>query len=395
MEIHRITIGSDNVPIDIFMTKPPSWPCGKSALILNSRQSKTPCGSDAWVLQTPEAMRYAGSNGCAILTSVGLVTWELQAFFCSRFGLRQLIVCPAVSTDNHDKIISSLIDDFNLKPAEVGFAFFPAKRARSPKSNWPVRDELLFALADMIIPVSLRPQGNLERRLKSVAGKEIIRCCQIPYRSGRNPVSEYAAIIDNDFRPVENWDHIAHWTHEFHAPWPNEKKYDFYLRITESRSYPSTAFHTLCNILDCKTIYGSAQNQNEMRKAVAFSARPPQEMLSLMTWRNRYNRLNFEPFAIAIKRSAACRTGIRPVIYGPRSLYRRLSANDRPYFQNEGATGGNWRPEHEWRFIGDLPLAEFATDELLIITATAEQAGLINSRFGLAAHHLFAGGKAV
>ncbi len=390
MKFRRLAIGSANAPREICLTELPCRSGGKTALILNSRQSKTVCGGDEWVRQTLEAIKYAGSKGYTLITSVGLIIWELQVFFCSRYGFKQLIVCPAESTENQKEIISSLIDDFNLKSEEVGFVFFPTGRARSPKSSWPIRDELLFALADTIFPVSLRPGGNLERRLKSAAGKEIIRRHQIPYQPGGKTASASETDFDNDFRPVENWNHIAHWTHKFHSPWPNENRFDFYLRISGSRSYPSTAFDTLCNILDCKTICGSTQNQNERQKAVAFSARPPQEMLSLMTWRSRYNRLNFEPFAIAVKRSAARRMGIRPVIYGPRSLYRRLSENDRPYFQNEGAaSGGNWKPEQEWRFVGDLPLADFSPEELLIITATAKQAELIDSRFGLPVHHLF------
>ncbi len=388
-EIPRIATSSYGGPIEIIVKAPHSLFRDRTALILNSRQSKTPCGRDDWVKQTIEAIKFAGSSGYTILTSVGITTWELQIYICSAYRFRQIIVCPVAATENQDKIISLLIDDFKLRPEEVGFAFFQKRRSRSPKSNWPIRDESLFRLADLIIPVSVRSGGNLDRLLDSVAGKEIIDGYRIPYRPLGKTSGESAHIIENDIRPISNWDHVAHWTHTFHSAWPNQKRFDYYRRITESESYPATAFHTLCNILESKIIYGSERNQNERRKAVAFSNLPPQEMLPLMTWRNRYNRLNFEPFAIAIKRKAASRTGIRPVIYGPHTLYRRLSTSDQPYFQNQGSAGGNWKPEHEWRFLGDLNLADFESEELLVITATAEQAEFIGSRFGLHAHNLF------
>jgi hypothetical protein len=339
------------------------------AVILNSRQGKMPCGQDRWVINTIQAAKYAAENGLTVITSVGLNTWEMAIWACSQAGARQTIICPTESDDDRRQHIDKITADFNLIPEKTGWLFYQTTpKARSSKTDWPRRDKLAIETAGVLIPVSLRPGGNLERMVDNSRGKNIITDFKTKYEAQSahrhdhpNPENISQTITDLQ------WDYICHWTRANHGPWPEQLRAEYYKSIAESNHYPNSGLAALVNIIRGKRICGSSENIRENNSAIAFSSLHPKEMLHLMTWRKRYVRYNFEPYGIAISRKMAASIGMRPVIYGPASLYKRLADSDKPFFQNEGGKGGDWRPENEWRYPGDLDLSQIPTDELLVI----------------------------
>lgn len=148
----------------------------------------------------------------------------------------------------------------------------------------------------------------------------------------------------------------------------------FYLKLLSSNDYyPNRALETLKNIIIERRIRGSSTHQRDGNNVVAFSSLHPKDILSLMSWRKRYVRWNFEPYGIAIGREAAVKAGIQPVFYGKPALYKKLSDKDKPYFQSEGENGSNWREEHEWRFLGDLNLTEINPSNIKIIVGKPDE----------------------
>jgi hypothetical protein len=339
------------------------------AAILNSRQGKMPCGKNLWVANTIKAVQYAASQGLTVITSIGMNTWELAIWACSDLGVRQIIVIPESKSPELQKTQDSIRADFNLDMQKVGWLAYPATiNARSDKANWPQRDKLAIEKANILIPVSLRPGGNLERLINGQSGKNVIGDFKTEYResaSDRVPPPEPESLSQSliDF----SWDHVCHWAHTVYGPWPGQNRADYYRSIANTETYPNTGLAALINIIRAKMIYGSSNNIRKNQKAVAFSNLHPRDMLNLMTWRKRYVRYNFEPYGIAIARKTAVAAGACPVIYGESSLYKRLTDSDKRFFQNEGENGGDWRPESEWRHIGDLDLATIPPDEILLI----------------------------
>jgi hypothetical protein len=348
-----------------------NFPLGSSplAVILNSRQGKMTCGKDRWVINTIEAAKYAAAQGWSVVTSIGMNTWEMAVWACAQAGARQIIICPANAVEDYQSIIREITTDYNLVPEKTGWLFYPpTPKARSSKTDWPRRDKLAIDTAKILIPICLRPGGNLERVLRNSGDKDFINDFKAEYETQSNKRA-IPPSIDTIGQGIVDlpWDHVCHWTGVQHGPWPGQSRAAYYHSIINSDSYPNSGLAALINIMQKKLIYGSGENIREGSRVVALSSLQPKDMLPLMSWRKRYVRYNFEPYGIAISRKFAALMGVRPVIYGPSTLYKRLADSDKPFFQNEGEKGGEWRPENEWRCIGDLDLSKIPADEMLII----------------------------
>jgi hypothetical protein len=345
------------------------------AVILNSRQGKTPCGKDTWVQNTLRAAQYAVEHNWTIITSIGMNTWEMALWACSRAGGRQVITCPSNFEGDFQNQIDDIIKDFNLSPQKIGLLFHKSTiKSRFAKSNWPQRDKLVTETAEILIPVSVRPGGNLEKLISTHSDKRIIHDFKTAYieQSSERIIPPEPDTVSQQLIDI-NWDHVCHWTHLSNSPWPGQSRADYYCKIAESDIYPNNGLGSLINILQTRRIYASSKNIRDNQRAVAFSNLHPKDVLSLMTWRKRYVRYNFEPYGIAISRRAATAFGIRPVIYGPSTLYKRLSDSDKPFFQSEGENGGDWRPENEWRHLGDLDLSQFSPSDTLVIVRDSSE----------------------
>lgn len=358
----------------------------KLAVILNSRQSKTPCGSDLWIVNTLRAVIVAIEKGHAIITSVGMNTWELALWAAGNRGGSQVIILPGENGGQEIATMENITDDFELDQSKTGWLTFSVEgKSRSRKIAWPLRDRLALEHADLILPVSIRPGGNLEGLIARYAAdnkRDVINDFRVKYETKKRPPEPVRDEV-NKALAAGDWDYITHWTHSCHGPWPGQKAAEFYKSLLASGDrYPNDALGTLKNILREKRLRGSSTNMRADLRAVAFSKHPPPKVISLMRWRKRYVRWNFEPYGIAIARRAAVDIGIRPVIYGRPELYKRLSDSDKPYFQSEGIDGGDWREEAEWRFVGDLDIAGIDAKDLVIIVASPNEIAPIRQLTG-------------
>jgi hypothetical protein len=347
------------------------------AVVLNSRQSKTPCGNDTWVINSKKAITDAINNNYTVITSIGMNTWELTCNLCARYGGRQVIICPIVSEKDIDSIIHSTYNDFELDTTKASWLFFksPAK-SKSSKASWPIRDKISLNLADTIMPVSLRPNGNLLNLMNKYIGNEsktITDKHRVAYTKSRKYHNQMPMEVDRSLEN-ESWSYITHWTRTCYGHWPKQTKSTFYKKLVDSgECYPNTAYSTLANILHRQTIYASSSNYRKGNQGVSFSGSHPKDVLSLMHWRKRYARWNFEPYGISIARKTAISLGVNPVIYGKPSMYDKLTDKDKPFFQSIGVDGGNWRAENEWRYISDFSIKDILPDNMIVIVRKPEE----------------------
>jgi len=333
----------------------------KTALILNSRQQKHPRGSDSWVRNTTKAVEFAAGEGYSIVSSVGMNTWELVTYHASRQEAELLLLIPKDVVDPDD-----LIFDFNLDAERVEFCEVGCKTTIG-KKWWHARDLMALDLADLVIPVSIRPGGDLEGMIAS-SEKETNRDFAVEYDSGSRPLYEPVnperIIIDER----DDWEYITHWTRSFDSPWPDQRPYDYYEMVASGGShYSHSALNTLLHIVSTGRLAGSSRRIKGGFEVVAFTKKHPAVAVELMKWRARFVRWNFEPYGIAIETGTALQLGMRPVVYGTHDDYDMLDDSDKSFYQNVGEKGGDWEPESEWRHAGVLDLNLVPPDRLRII----------------------------
>lgn len=333
----------------------------KSAVILNSRQGLKPVGNEAWIRNSLQAVNDAITSGLTVLTSVGMSSWEIVLFFASKFGARQKVYVPLAKEDSQDNAKAYYAKQFKLRDDSAGWSFIEIENAKKDYHTFQqLRDRQIIKDADIIYPVSIRPNGSLEGLISAekAAGKTIMTdfltdcatshtVCRLELNSDK-----FTSSID---KQLENT--IIHWTRATNDSWPGETMFDYYSAIVSSSSYyPRSGLDTLIRILSEKRLRASSRHYRKDVSAVAFSALKPTEVAQLMKWRARYREMTFEPYGIAIDNGTAERIGIRKVIYGNPEMYTYLEEEDKLYFQSMGKKG-YWLPEREYRHIGDVDLS--------------------------------------
>ncbi len=221
------------------------------------------------------------------------------------------------------------------------------------------------------------PGGNFDRlqNQAATAGKEICNDFRVDYRRPVDRVRyDFEGCTFNPALDDPNWRYVIHWTRSSHGPYPAETRFEYYRDILASSTYCRSAYHTLVRIAIDRTIRSTNRFIRGGHQVVSFSALEPREAVKLMRWRRRYVCYSFEPYGVAIRTDAAIAAGLRPVVYGDDDLYSELADCDRPYFQNRGSEVSDWRPEAEWRCLGDLNLQSLPADEVKLITCTCHEA---------------------
>ncbi len=337
---------------------------------MNSRQCRIVLGDDLWVQNTLKAVHYAIDMGWEIVTSIGLKNHELVLWAVAEFGGRAMVIVPRSAEPSH------IVQEFEMEPRSVELQVVSGKG----RSWWRARDRAIFEAADVLIPVSVRENGNFDGLLKEFsAAKPVIDRFRVDYNpdcSGRfkKPVAE--SIVN-----PPNWNHLVHWVHTTFEPLPHETKRDFFKKIVNSgHGYPYSAFSNLKSILNNGMIYGSPSFRSGVR-GVSFTSLPPSQSAQFMKWRPSKTRYYWEPYGVAIRTDVAIELGIQQVIYGDENDFKKLKDELKPYFQPYGREN-RWVMEHEYRFIGDFSLRKVPTDALLILVNDEDEALEVETLYG-------------
>ncbi|MGC9316030.1 MAG: hypothetical protein ACP5G4_10465, partial [bacterium] len=222
-----------------------------------------------------------------------------------------------------------------------------------------------------IIPVAVRPGGNMATHIETAAGdgrkvEHAFECEYAPAKPIRIPKFD-SRKIEEKF-PAGKWDYLTHWTRSFTGPWPDETSADYYSAVANSgNGYSRSALASLNRIIAEKRIFAGDDHARRGERFVSFTELPPSEAVELMKWKPRQMRYSFEPYGIAIRKATAEVVGIRKVIYGDSKAYRSLPDYEKPYFQMTGKS--DWSREAEWRRLSDVPFEKIDRVDMLIIVA--------------------------
>jgi len=255
----------------------------------------------------------------------------------------------------------------------------------SPLQLANIRDETIIDQADILIPVSVRPNGNLSSLLsKSYAdGKTVVREFETEYEKTKSKLAYQIDIsaLSNKIKALDE-SYLIHWTRATNVAWPDENKLEFYKTILNSISYRRTGYDTLCRILNTESIIASYKNMPSNIKAVCFSGLVPREAVRLMKWRARYSQMSFEPFGIGVERDYALTHGIKEVNYYDLCQKKQIEGQDNWLWQSAGQKT-DWRNEKEFRYQGDYCLSNVPKEKLIIFCHYKEQANIIQNHTGL------------
>jgi hypothetical protein len=361
----------------------------KRAVILNSRASKIILGADPWIRAVMAAIDHANYNEQIILTSIGLSTWEFILNYSRRIGVRCAIYIPQGVNENN------IIKQFKLEESLVSFVKLDVPQ--KGKSWWRIRDRKIFEDADVIYPISIRPNGNFEGFLKELEAenstlsktKELVDIYRVTYDESliervEKPKLVNAKDLTKKTKIFESWNYLTHWTHTTYEPWCNETKAEFYDSIISSDKYYShSAFNSLCRIIDSQKICATQEKTRSKTKFVSFTELNPIESIELMHWRKGLVRFYLEPYGIAINRDKAFESAVKPVIYTDTENYDNLPKHITPLFQPIKGKRYYWTDEREWRFISDFNLNNFDNDSILIIVRHDSEKTKIKKRVNL------------
>jgi len=357
--------------------------------ILNSHQSKTPVGHDRWVQSTLVAVEYAVQQGWGIVTSIGLNTWELVTWAAARRRGPIDMVIP--DCDEEEKTQRTVAGDFGLHLDLVRWHVLNRQpNQRAPKAWWTGRDDFICELADVLLPVSLRPGGRIEALIsQSASRKTIDDRFRVPYDP--QPHHERLPIDPDRINPaLHAWGDgfLIHWTRACHGPWPGECAADFYEDLVRSgESYCRSALPTLQRILGERTLRASGWRIGDKQPVVAFTELSPVESLPLMSWRSRWSRWSFEPYGIATHRDWAMAHGVRPVRYVTDEEWRALRSDEKPFCHRRGHRADIWPAEREWRHSSDFCFGDTPHDAVRLIVRRESEAVILR---GSADHPVYA-----
>jgi len=358
----------------------------RSAAVLLSQQPLRPCGTDPWVKQTRNALLWIKANSLVLRSSVGMQTWELITALASHEKIPLSLLIPAPTEEDYWQTRREVVKQFGLDEDSVSFrALVPDEGESYDKHRFmQERDRLVIGDADVVVPLSIRPKGQMSRLLGQAreAGKPIVGSWKVPYAPREVPLGftiNEGELTDEIKRCHDTY--LVHWTRAFDGPWPTERAIDFYLALVRSNRYPRTGRDSLLNILGRRRITASSRNMPDDTPTVSFSALPPSELAPLIRWRARYRRMSFEPYGIGIERDSAFDLGVRRVKY-----YQR--AHDRPNDVPPWLTQSNgvitdWRREKEYRCLGDLDFSALPPDKLVCFCRFQSEVEQIEKELGL------------
>lgn len=174
---------------------------------------------------------------------------------------------------------------------------------------------------------------------------------------------------------------LCHWTRAALGPWPGETREAFLDQcILGNPNNDRSALATLLRILSESRLRASSDAIRGGHAVTAFTQVPLAQFRARRIFRPHRRRYDFEPWGLAIRRSALIPLQARPVIYGTEDLWQNLPTADQPFFQKISHDSGlNTPAEREWRLPGDLLLSDIPHDDLVVFVDSPADALQVNS----------------
>ena len=182
------------------------------------------------------------------------------------------------------------------------------------------------------------------------------------------------SVSDGPLQVPDEW--LCHWTRPRHGAWIEQRDEEFLDElILGCRTADRSAFAALLRVVEQCQIQAS-QSVHDASKTVSFTAVPLAEFRHRRIYRKHKFRFDFEPWGIAVRKSALEEFGGRPVTYVDRDRYGDAASDDRCFQQLrfDAANRIDWSQEREWRYEGDLDLSRFNAADVTAFVDSHDEA---------------------
>ncbi|TWT93684.1 hypothetical protein Pla100_42020 [Neorhodopirellula pilleata] len=178
-----------------------------------------------------------------------------------------------------------------------------------------------------------------------------------------------------------DWDEfLVHCTRAAPGPWPKQtiRQYRDEMLLGDAATASRSAPAALARIVRGRRLIAGAVTSSHQIPVVCFSAVPLPELLSRRTYRSHLHRWDYEPYGIAIRKTAAEQIGIEPVVYAEDVLRSGLGSGQLHRFQACGKTT-DWRVEKEWRAAEDVDLDALDPTDVCVFSANGDWADRLST----------------
>ena len=345
-------------------------------IIFTSRMPHKINSDDPRLRSIRNATGFAVNNNWLVISSTGGYGWDFITWSAARSDAEIWIILPPMKRSEFDSECRRTVERLNLNPENVTFVMPQIDLTLSNSEKQMLRDRFAFEISHHRLPVYVRKDGNWSKYQSKSRGYNET------FLSG--PASIYMENWRKDSSwqknvPSEGWDNLLiHWTRGAYGPWPGEVEADYFEALTEAGSgNPRDGLATIRFIASTGILRGEGRMIKGGTPVISFTELSPFEAIKQIQYRSALGRWSFEPYGIALPKTTLQRMGARKVIYGDRELFKRLSDNERPFYQYQGECENSkeitdWRKENEWRLSGDLDLHSIREEVMILVPTKAE-----------------------
>ncbi|MEW5768591.1 MAG: hypothetical protein AB1797_13445 [bacterium] len=389
--------------------------------ILNSRKPRRVSPSDRWISTTIALTEEAVRRGLTIVSSLGMLTYDLVTFMATRLGSPTIIVLDSLlpdllPPDKQAEFQEKFAGLFDPEKTTFVSPFQPERKIPNRSGRTLERDRRVVSLACRVWVGEIRAGGNMEKLARTALkkgrrvqvfcpsvfdkftsgnqallslGAEEIKPGNLVMRQSpcqlnkpqRCPAAANTLLIGPPFRLSE---YLFHYTRSCYGPWPGQSWADYIGSLVAGDTGAAhTGFDTLCRILSERLIRASHRLVRGNVPVVSFSACLPTHLANIRKWNPALIRWTFEPYAVAIRKATLDEMGALPVIYGPEAKFQQLLEIERVRFQLHAPPKTDWSSEKEWRITGDIDLSHLSPEDLLVVVSTEHEALSIQEKFSL------------
>lgn len=342
--------------------------------LLLSQQPLYPCATTSWIGAVEEGVQWAKKRGYAVITSVGMNTWEFILFESIRQNIPVNVVIPIMKDEIFESLCQYYRKEFSIgKDNFVTFIPF--------HGNYHERDIIVCSMADILVPLSIKPRGAMSKCITEYRDhKKVIYDFEVPYQKSLSHSYKISKKNVTTNLP-DTTDYVIHWTKGVKEKWRFESSHSYYNALSSHDHYPRDGFSTLYNILLENIIRSTNKNMSKGHYTVSFTDCSIVDSLGLMRWRKRYCTMYMEPYGIAIPKKGH---PIYPVRYVDEKERRNAPLKDRWIYQSKGIKG-DWTIEKEWRSKGDFHLP---MESIFVICRYEDEAIKVQNKFSVATSYL-------
>jgi len=316
-------------------------------------------------------------------TNISLGTWlnSLSRLESSNNNVRQAYLSPPIDRDGpesdvrsfalRDRAVVAMSDLLLVCHLRQGGQLDSLVRARLRDHRWP-GTSLFIALG----------KGLVERRIadelldRGAIGWVVLNTIHTAQAEKGQAEQLHPPATIVPLPTNHDWPFLTHCTRDQTGAWPDQTDTQFVDELLLSGTAQSrSAIDALERIIATERLVSTSQLVRGDVPVVSFTEAPLSELPKMRSYRSHLGRWDFERYGICIRREYLASCGTSAVQYGDEALWKTLSDDEQPFFQNnDGQLDVDWSLEREWRHVGDVDLAELSSEDAIIFVPTDAQA---------------------